>query len=227
MELHFPVLHINHHFTVFFSSLTNADESIEEFLDYYIAIHILDPENKVADYGQLVTFSVYFTRTSCLFRDEDRNFWSEKGCLPGDRTNATHLHCLCSHASIFSGAQFVIPSLVENLNILDFDLEDLKSNPFVLIVVSIVLIVYIIGGLVCYHFDRKDKRRHVGITIMAEFSENFDESYYLVTVVTGNQWGAGSTANVSMQLYGSNGRSEVKKFLVINRVGTDFFTLSV
>ncbi|ODM99559.1 Neurogenic locus notch protein 1, partial [Orchesella cincta] len=49
----------------------------ESYLDYYVGIFVLDPNN----IGSKQRFRILFTRNACLHRDEDRKFWSEEGCI--------------------------------------------------------------------------------------------------------------------------------------------------
>lgn len=135
--------------------------------------------------NDLQQYSVYFTRSSCLFRDENGKFWSEVGCRVGSDTTATILHCICNHASIFSGTQFTVPNDIPTINIFDFNPEEFERNPVVLITVCTLICAYALGLIICTILDRRDQQRHVGITIMADLGDNFDHSYYLITVLTG------------------------------------------
>jgi hypothetical protein len=122
-----------------------------------------------------------------LYRDENENVWSEGGCMVGKLTTATQLHCLCNHASIFAGTQFTIPNSLPTLNIFDFNYEDFKENPILLITVCVITALYILGMILCWFLDRNDKKRHVGITIMADVGGDPNLNYYLIAVKTGKK----------------------------------------
>jgi len=158
----------------------------ENFLEYYVGIFPYYPGMR--HINDQLKYSVYFTRSTCLFRNENSKFWSEEGCILGNETTATTLHCICNHASIFAGTQFAVPNDVPTLNIFDFKPEDFQRNPVVLVTVCTLICFYAVGIIICWILDQRDKRRHVGITIMADLDDNFENSYYLVTVLTGNSY---------------------------------------
>jgi hypothetical protein len=170
---------------VFFviSSVTGTlPDGIEDNLDYYVAVYMKTTTTSPND---TVEYTVKFTRLSCLFRDEQMEFWSEKGCVVGDDSNTILLHCICSHASIFAGSQFAVPNDLPSTNVFDFEPQDFHDNPIILSTVCILLGLYIIGMIVCFLLDRRDRKRTAGITIMTDLGGEMEHFYYLITILTG------------------------------------------
>ncbi|CAL8110245.1 unnamed protein product [Orchesella dallaii] len=208
------------------------DEIAEEpYLEYYIGILPLDPNTA----GTKQNFRLLFTRVACLHRDEDRKFWSEEGCIVNTTTdpnaNQPILHCSCRHASILTGVQFIAPHYLETANILDFTLEEIQKNPVVLITVCTMLVIYLIGLIICAVYDKRDREKNFGLTIMADLRESNESQFYLITIVTGCNFWAGTTSTVSLILYGSSGRSntytlKVESLHVFRRGGIDTFLVS-
>lgn len=155
----------------------------EQNLDYYVAIYMNYP---AAPQSSPVDFRVRFTRLSCLFRDEDSEFWSEKGCVVGEDSTLERLHCYCNHASIFAGTQFTIPNDLETISVFDFRSQDFHDNPIIMSTVCVLLGIYIIAMIICYLLDRRDGKKVVGITIMTDLGGDPHHHYYLITVITGN-----------------------------------------
>ncbi|CAL8110243.1 unnamed protein product [Orchesella dallaii] len=203
----------------------------EPYLEYYIGILPLDPNAA----GTKQKFRLLFTRVACLHRDEDRKFWSEEGCILNTSTdpnaNQPILHCSCRHASILTGVQFIAPHYLETINILDFTLEEIQKNPVVLITVCTMLVIYLIGLIICAVYDKRDREKNFGLTIMADLRESNESQFYLITIVTGCNFWAGTTSTVSLILYGSSGRSKTytlkdESLHVFLRGGIDTFLVS-
>lgn len=179
-------------------------------------------------------FTVVFSRYGCLYRDEDRKFWSEQGCMVSNETvlslvpgNPSPLHlsrmkCICNHASTIAGAQFIIPSTLDHSSIIEgFTLEEIQRNPIVLITVSVFVALYFVALVLCYIFDARDSRQDVGLTIMSDIVVKPEGTkFYLITVVTGCNFWAGTSSSVSLVMYGNAGRSKV--FTLKDRTNTVF-----
>jgi hypothetical protein len=125
-----------------------------------------------------------------------------------DGTGDTYILCRCYHLSIFAGSVFVPPNKLDTFQTVEL-LLTIGTNWIVLLTVSVILVIYGIFHVICYRMDQKDKVDHVGITVMCDVGENSKHSFYIINVVTGSRISSGTTANVSMHLYGSNGRSLV------------------
>ena len=139
-----------------------------------------------------------------------------------DDANNSYLLCQCHHLSIFAGSVLIPPNKVDLFAHIDLGLE-LATNWIVLVTVCVILVLYAICHVICLWLDRRDKVDHVGLTIMCDIGENFHHSFYLVNIVTGSRISSGTTASVSMNIYGSNGRSLVRK----NQIQTKIYVNSI
>lgn len=92
------------------------------------------------------------------------------------------------------------------------DSDEIGRNPIVVVTVCVLVALYLIGLIICQLYDRRDIKEDVGLTIMSDMQLKGKASkFYLITVVTGCNFWAGTTSSVSIVIYGSNGRSQVCK----------------
>jgi len=147
-----------------------------------------------------------------------------------DFVSGKYLECECNHLSIFAGSILIPPNKVDVINDINLFLT-IPENLIVPVTVGCILGFWLLCHFICLWKDRDDQSHHSGITIMCEIGENFSHSFYLVRIVTGSRISAGTTANVSLQIYGETGRSKVyvvkdPTLSVLNRGGNDSFLIS-
>eukprot|EP00058_Branchiostoma_floridae_P006590 XP_002592078.1 hypothetical protein BRAFLDRAFT_246514 [Branchiostoma floridae] len=119
----------------------------------------------------------------------------------GPLSNTTHLHCRCDHLTKFAG--FVPP------NPINFDVAlsaNIAENPMGLIAVLSVFGLFLLGYLTARKADRMDLIK-VTFPVSLCLSPNPDY-HYIVTVYTGFRMDAGTTAQVSLTVFGLQNESE-------------------
>ena len=147
-----------------------------------------------------------------------------------DFSEGKYLECSCHHLSIFAGSVLVPPNQVDIIKNFNLFLT-IPENYIVVVTVGFVMGFWFLCHLYFFWKDRDDRLHHVGITVMCEIGENFSHAFYLVSIVTGSRISAGTTSNVSLQIYGEKGRSKVytmkdPTLSVMNRGGNDSFLIS-
>jgi len=99
--------------------------------------------------------------------------------------------------------------------LLDYLLGDEEfpaSNMFIPWIVLWTLLLYLIGLAIAVHFDRLNKiRPH--IIIMADVRRIAVDTFYLLTVETGNDAFAGTSARIYCVIFGDRGRTKVSTSL--------------
>ncbi|XP_078703701.1 polycystin-1-like protein 2 [Branchiostoma floridae x Branchiostoma belcheri] len=113
-------------------------------------------------------------------------------------SNITHVHCQCDHLTKFAG--FVAPN---PLNIREVFSKNILENPTGLILVLTVFMSYVMGVVWARKADRKDIAK-VGVGLLPGQKLNpRKECQYVITVYTGFRGNAGTTAEITLVLYGS------------------------
>ncbi|XP_019631330.1 PREDICTED: polycystic kidney disease protein 1-like 2 [Branchiostoma belcheri] len=115
-------------------------------------------------------------------------------------SNTTHIHCRCNHLTKFAG--FVSPNPLNIEEVLNLGLVALSENPVGLALVLAVFASYLFGLLCVRKADRKDLTK-VGLWLLPGHRLNpRKDCQYVVTVYTGLRGNAGTTADISISLYG-------------------------
>ncbi|XP_035673104.1 uncharacterized protein LOC118413683 [Branchiostoma floridae] len=167
-------------------------------------LHILhDTKNDISRAKVTSKFTVSILETACVYFGEESQQWLSDGCKVGPLSNTTHIHCQCDHLTKFSG--FVPP------NPLNFDQvfsASIAENQVGLIAVLAVLGLFVMGCLLARKADRADLQK-VGVTIPTGLRLNSNiDNQYIITIYTGYRAGAGTTAQVSIALFGFMDESE-------------------
>eukprot|EP00058_Branchiostoma_floridae_P016495 XP_002601983.1 hypothetical protein BRAFLDRAFT_98933 [Branchiostoma floridae] len=138
--------------------------------------------------------------TATLPVPEDQLFtipWINETSLVGLMSNITHIHCQCTHLTKFAG--FVAPN---PLNIQDALKANILENPIGLILVLAVFSGYLMGIVWARKTDRKDIAK-AGVALLPGHKLNpRRECQYVITVYTGFRGNAGTTAEITLVLYG-------------------------
>ncbi|KAI8515672.1 hypothetical protein Bbelb_064850, partial [Branchiostoma belcheri] len=151
--------------------------------------------------GEFVDFTLHVFETSCVyFAEENTHLWQSDGCNVGLLSNTTHIHCRCNHLTKFAG--FVSPNPLNIEEVLNLGLVALSENPVGLALVLAVFASYLFGLLCVRKADRKDLTK-VGLWLLPGHRLNpRKDCQYVVTVYTGLRGNAGTTADISISLYG-------------------------
>ncbi|XP_066279139.1 sperm receptor for egg jelly-like [Branchiostoma lanceolatum] len=184
------------------SEALNVTESdIQDKTTFYLGVKSA-AEDTSTPVETEVTVSIL--ESACVyFGENSSHLWEGDGCKVGPLSNTTHLHCRCDHLTKFAG--FVPP------NPINFDLAlsaNIAENPMGLIAVLSVFGLFLLGLLTARKADRTDLTK-VGVTTPTSHKLNADPGYhYIVTVYTGFRLDAGTTAQVSLTVFGFRGESE-------------------
>ncbi|CAH1263488.1 PKD1L3 [Branchiostoma lanceolatum] len=169
---------------------------------YFLYI-LYDTKNGISRAKVTSKFTVSILETACVYFGEESQQWLSDGCKVGPLSNTTHIHCQCDHLTKFSG--FVPP------NPLRFDKvfsANVAENLTGIIAVLAVFGLFVMGCLLARKADRADLQK-VGVTVPTGLQLNSDiDNHYVITVYTGYRAGAGTTAQVSIVLFGFIDESE-------------------
>ncbi|XP_009693821.1 PREDICTED: polycystic kidney disease and receptor for egg jelly-related protein-like, partial [Cariama cristata] len=167
---------------------------------------------------------IHIFSDQCLFLDGVRSLWREDTCRLGALTDWQRVHCVCnmkrsrgllsvqaaSNASTFD-IKFLAAKVLVAPNTLDLGetlTADTPKNPVTLLTVLVIFALYFLLSLWATRKDRADRNSKDKIIALLD-NDPFDEASFLVTLYTGSRWGAGTKADVFLQLIGQNGTSDV------------------
>ncbi|XP_078573094.1 polycystin-1-like protein 2 [Branchiostoma floridae x Branchiostoma japonicum] len=177
--------------------ITDLDVDVYNRTDYFIGVRFGSEVDRAS--GEIVPFTLYAFETSCVYFQEDvTHLWQSDGCRVGPMSNITHIHCQCDHLTKFAG--FVPPN---PLNIREAFSANILENPTGLILVLAVFTSYVMGVIWARKVDRKDIAK-AGVGLLPGHKLNpRKDCQYLITVYTGFRVNAGTTAEITLVLYGS------------------------
>uniref|UniRef100_A0A8C4J5U9 Polycystin family receptor for egg jelly n=1 Tax=Dromaius novaehollandiae TaxID=8790 RepID=A0A8C4J5U9_DRONO len=170
----------------------------------------------------LVSISIFSDQ--CLFLDGVRSHWKEGTCRLGSFTSWRRVHCICntkwsprrllkhtaSNTSTFN-IRFLAAKVIVTPNTVDLEkslIADIPKNPVTLLTVVFIFLVYFLLALWAMKKDRADRVSKDKIIVLPD-NDPFDKVCFLVTLYTGSRLGAGTKADVFLQLIGQDGTSDV------------------
>ncbi|NXC14669.1 PKDRE protein, partial [Corythaeola cristata] len=211
---------------------------------YNISIVLQTPY--VVRYQTQRLVSIRIFSDQCLFLDGVQSLWKEDTCRLGSLTNWQRVHCICnmkqsstspsvhtaSSASMFD-IRFLAAKVIVTPNIIDLGntlIADISKNPVTLLTVLFIFAVYFLLSLWAMRKDRAERDSKDKIIVLPD-NDPFDEVGFLVTSYTGSRWGAGTKADVFLQLIGKNGTSAIHclrhpHFLCFQQGSIDCFLLT-
>ncbi|XP_022808988.1 polycystic kidney disease protein 1-like 2 [Stylophora pistillata] len=149
-------------------------------------------------------YTIKVRKYSCYYFDLTQDQWSKEGCKVGDETNNQLLHCRCNHLTGFGGGFVVAPNPIDFDKVLtEFTRLEETENYVVLATVCSIFGVYVLVMIWARKADLKDERK-LGPTVHVKPTENGTYKYEF-TVVTGVWRNAGTTANVFVKIFGTDG----------------------
>ncbi|NWX18145.1 PKDRE protein, partial [Aegotheles bennettii] len=193
---------------------------------------------------RLVSIHIFSDR--CLFLDGVQSLWREDTCRLGSLTDRWRVHCHCnmkqSHGSLpvhtasnarMFNIRFLAAKVIVIPNPVDLEkslIANLPKNPVTLLTVLFIFVVYFLLSFWAIRKDRADRASKNKIIVLPD-NDPFDKVSFLVTLYTGSRWGAGTRADVFLQLIGQNGKSDVHclqhpHFLCFQQGNTDCFLLT-
>lgn len=182
----------------------------------------------------------------CLDLDGVQSQWEEGTCTVGPKTNWERVHCVCKMkpGTRSAGSRMIPGSLKDNIrflaakvlvipNIVDLEsslLENIPRNPVTLLTVALIFLIYCLLAIWATRKDRVDKLSRDRVIVLPD-NDPFDKVCFLVTLYTGSRFGAGTTADVFLQLIGQRGISDVHclqhpNYPFLLRGGTDTVLLT-
>ncbi|XP_042325589.1 polycystic kidney disease and receptor for egg jelly-related protein-like [Sceloporus undulatus] len=162
----------------------------------------------------------------CLYLDGVESHWKEGFCHLGPLTSWEKVHCICSGKKRISrtanpqlrrasrnDVTFLAGKITAYSNSLDTKENENQStqihkNPVTLVTVAFVFVFYIVLAIWSMRKDRADMKSTDHAIVLPD-NDPFDKVCYLVTVYTGSRLGAGTTADVFIQLIGERSVSDV------------------
>ncbi|KAH0616380.1 hypothetical protein JD844_027425 [Phrynosoma platyrhinos] len=182
----------------------------------------------------------------CLDLDGIHQQWKEGTCNLGRETSWSKIHCICKakeHSTRTAsprsasddsegGIRFLASKVLLFPNHTDMKRSLLANVPQYPITEFTVLTIFITYTLLAIWAFKKDKVSRKPKVIDLPDNDPFDNIRYLITIYTGSRPGAGTKANVFIELIGQNGVSKVHqlkhpKFPRILRSGSiDTFLLT-
>ncbi|KAJ7986028.1 hypothetical protein DPEC_G00346570 [Dallia pectoralis] len=166
--------------------------------------------------------------TKCMYWDTQQLTWSIAGCWVGIESTPRLTHCLCNHLTMFGSSFFVMPNRVD-VSLTAQYFATINQNYVVAVLLSVFFGLYLITLLWAYYADRRAQtRRNVTLLLDNHPCASYN---YLLNVQTGNRRGAGTTANVTVNLIGTDGESEPHLLNdpgkpVFEKGGVDIFLLT-
>ncbi|OXB56819.1 hypothetical protein ASZ78_005787 [Callipepla squamata] len=209
-----------------------------------ISIVLLTPY--ITRYPNTRLVSIHTFSDQCLFLGGVQGQWREDTCRLGSLTNWQRVHCVCNmkrnqrslsaHAASNATAfdiRFLAAKVIVKPNTIDLRrnlIAEIPKNPVTFLTVLFIYIVFFFLSLWAMRKDRIEKVRKNRIIVLPD-NDPFDKVSFLVTLYTGSRWGAGTTANVFLQLIGQNGTSDIHclqhpQLPALRQGGTECFLLT-
>ncbi|KAI8499581.1 hypothetical protein Bbelb_226320, partial [Branchiostoma belcheri] len=198
------------------------DEMLEEAGEgeYYLGVEYIprndsendvfwdDTDQDIREHNVTLNYTIKIFSSKCLYFDVNTHLWRSDGCKVGPLTSESQTHCFCNHLTAF-GSDFQFFVAPNSLNILEAlkDFKNIHDNPAVVSTIAIIM----------------------GATILGTSTKG--GGLYQIVVFTGTRSNSGSTAKVSLILYGDVGESGPYKLEDSNRLtfargGVDTFLVT-
>ncbi|KGL76395.1 Polycystic kidney disease and receptor for egg jelly-related protein, partial [Tinamus guttatus] len=193
---------------------------------------------------RLVSISIFSDQ--CLFLDGVGSHWKESTCRLGSYTSWQRVHCICnmkwrhkrlvkhavSNISTFN-IRFLAAKVIVTPNTVDLEkslIADIPQNPVTLLTVVVIFLAYLVLALWAMKKDKADRVTKDKIIVLPD-NDPFDKVCFVVTLYTGSRLGAGTSADVFLQLVGQDGTSDVHclqhpHFPSFHQGSTDTFLLT-
>ncbi|NXA53841.1 PKDRE protein, partial [Nothocercus julius] len=193
---------------------------------------------------RLVSISIFSDQ--CLFLDGVGSHWKESTCRLGSYTNWQRVHCICNmkwrHKRLVKDAvtnistfniRFLAAKVIVTPNTVDLEkslIADIPQNPVTLLTVVVIFLAYLVLALWAMKKEKTDIVSKDKIIVLPD-NDPFDKVCFVVTLYTGSRLGAGTTADVFLQLVGQDGTSDVHclrhpHFPSFHQGSTDTFLLT-
>ncbi|XP_072237414.1 polycystin-1-like protein 2 [Leuresthes tenuis] len=183
-------------------------------------------ENDQSETDVVLTITSYLSK--CMYWHTGNESWSTYGCRVGNKSTPEHTQCLCNHLTLFGSSFFVMPNHVDISRTAEL-FATVSENYVVLALLCAFFGLYLITLLWACYADRKSRSKRK----MTLLKDNHPGALYnyLISVQTGHRKNAGTSANVTVKLTGSDGESSIHNLTdpdkpVFERGATDMFLLA-
>ncbi|XP_075881413.1 polycystin-1-like protein 2 [Nelusetta ayraudi] len=175
-----------------------------------------------------LTLRISSFMTKCLYWDERNETWSTDGCQVGEKSTPERAQCLCNHLTLFGSSFFVMPNHVDISRTAEL-FATVSDNFVVLALLCAFFGLYLVTLLwACYADRRSSSKRKMTLLEDNRAGALYN---YLISVQTGHRKNAGTSANVTARLFGSEGESDTHNLTdpnkpVFERGAVDVFLLA-
>ncbi|XP_053305776.1 polycystic kidney disease protein 1-like 3 [Spea bombifrons] len=170
---------------------------------YYITVSISN--QSIWNEQEVMPFFISVFATQCVYWNYNQSEWSEDGCQVGPQSTMTETQCLCNHLTFFGSTFFVMPHVVDLSDTLSL-FANVTKNPVGLALLGALIGFYLLVVVWAWKKDKEDVKK-VRVAILTDNDPAF-HFRYVIKVCTGYRKGAGTTSQVVMMLYGSEGQSD-------------------
>ncbi|XP_078114656.1 polycystin-1-like protein 3 [Sander vitreus] len=175
-----------------------------------------------------LTLRITSFMSKCLYWDIEHEIWSTEGCQVGDKSTPERTQCLCNHLTLFGKSFFVMPNYVDLSRTAEL-FSTVSQNYVVLALLCAFFGLYLVTLLWACYADRRARSKRK-MTLL-EDNHPGAQYNYLIGVQTGHRKNAGTTANVTVKLIGSDGESDIHILTdpekpVFERGAVDMFLLA-
>ncbi|XP_032363993.1 polycystic kidney disease protein 1-like 2 [Etheostoma spectabile] len=175
-----------------------------------------------------LTLKITSFMSKCMYWNIENETWSTEGCQVGDKSTPEQTQCLCNHLTLFGSSFFVMPNYVDLSRTAEL-FSTLSQNYVVLALLCAFYGLYLVTLLWACYADRRARSKRK-MTLL-EDNHPGAQYNYLIGVQTGHRKNAGTTANVTVKLIGSDGESDIHILTdpekpVFERGAVDMFLLA-
>uniref|UniRef100_A0ACB8EBW0 Uncharacterized protein n=1 Tax=Sphaerodactylus townsendi TaxID=933632 RepID=A0ACB8EBW0_9SAUR len=157
----------------------------------------------------------------CLYLDGIQSQWKEGVCDLGPQTSWEKLHCICKakqrtprtasprpRRTSKNDMKFLAGKVSVHPDLKEVPLVRVNNNPVTTVTVLFIFVVYICLAVWTMRKDRADVKSVDHIIVLSD-NDPYDQVCYFVTIYTGSRFGAGTTADVFIQLIGHRDASDI------------------
>ena len=141
--------------------------------------------------------------SNCVFWDEFATTpaWSSDGCTPSvdGETTLYSIVCYCNHLTSFAGSIDLAPNRIQ-IDVSDVD-ETTRRSFVAMALLVFLLSAYVTSIVIVKRSESKSRRRGA---LLLDDNEPSDKQRYEIVVETGELLGSGTTARVSVVLFGGD-----------------------
>ncbi|XP_042266749.1 polycystic kidney disease protein 1-like 2 [Thunnus maccoyii] len=182
--------------------------------------------NSTWEPGLTLTTTSFMSK--CLYWHKGRQTWSTDGCQVGEKSTPEQTQCLCNHLTLFGSSLFVMPNYVDISRTAEL-FATVSRNYVVLALLCAFFGLYLVTLLWACYADRRSRSKRK-MTLL-EDNHPGAQYNYLISVQTGHRKNAGTSANVTVKLIGSEGESDTHNLTdpekpVFERGAVDMFLLA-